>query len=238
MRLLPLTEFDCVFKPLVGRKAGVVDGWGNPGDRLLDAAARQLLEAFGILWQTVNPLAYPPGSYSVDCLLLFGGGSMGGPPICRKIREAAVRTGLPCIVLPQSFHAPEDCSRYRTVYVRERASLELCPNGVLAPDLALGYRFSDAGPPKLGRGVFLRKQGHSAFPGISKVDPAAFCDTVDDYIRFAGQYEHIVTDRLHLAITSLGLGRKATLLPVAYPKNRSMWETWLRGLGCGWSESP
>ncbi|NUQ61887.1 MAG: polysaccharide pyruvyl transferase family protein [Pirellulales bacterium] len=238
MRLLSMDRFALIFDGLREKRVGVVDGFGNPGDRLLDAAARQLLDAFGIRHVTVNPFADAPGTYPADVLLLAGGGSMGGPRQCVLIRQRALEHGLPCIVLPQSFHAPEECAAYEKVYVRERASLNLWPPGILGPDLALGYDFPAMPAPRFDRGVFLRADGHAMFADRGAVDPAAFCYTPQDYFAFVAAYRHIVTDRLHLAIVALGLGRKATLLPVAYHKNRSMWETWLKDLGCTWSDRP
>lgn len=238
-RLLPLSAFAHVFDPLKGQKVGIIDGFGNPGDRLLDCALRHLLEDFGIGWRTINPVADPPGqAHGLDVLLLAGGGSMGGPRECQIHRERGLATGIPCIVMPQSFHGPEDCSRYRTVYVRERASLNLYPRGVLAPDLALGYRFPAVPAPQYERGVFLRAAGHAKFADRAGVDPAAICYTPEDYFSFVAAYAHVITDRLHLAITAMGLGRRVTLLPVSYHKNRAMWEDWLRELGCEWADEP
>jgi hypothetical protein len=239
MQLLPLEKFAHVFEPLAGQTVGVVDGWGNVGDLLLYAATRQLLRAFGICWQTFNPLADAAGDMQLDSLLLFAGGSMGSALArpARVIREAALATGLPCIVLPQSFQTPEPLP-YTRVYVRERVSLTCCPNGILAPDLALGYDFPSVPAPVQDQGVFLRLHGESCFPARAKIDPAVFCHSPQEYIAFVAHYQHIVTDRLHLAITALGLKREVTLLPVAYHKNRSMWETWLRDLGCKWAKAP
>jgi exopolysaccharide biosynthesis predicted pyruvyltransferase EpsI len=53
----------------------------------------------------------------------------------------------------------------------------------------------------------------------------------------ATQYKRIITDRLHFAISGLILGRETTILPNSYHKNRSMYETWLRDLGCNFAEN-
>jgi len=237
-RLLPLDPFAPIFQPLVGQRVGIVDGYGNTGDRIVDAAARHLMRQFGIRWQTINPLADPPGSFALDVILLAGGGSMGGPRECVLHREAGLAWGLPCIVLPQSFHAPEDCRLFARVYVREPGSLEVYPQGILAPDLALGFEWPDVPAAQHDRGVFLSRGGHNLFSDRGLFDPAPICYTPQDYINHVAAYRHVVTDRLHLCITALGLDRKATLLPVAYHKNRSMWLTWLRDLGCLWADTP
>jgi exopolysaccharide biosynthesis predicted pyruvyltransferase EpsI len=239
MRLLPSSEFAHVFVPLAGKKIGIVDGWGNVGDDLIYAATRQVMRDFGLSWVTFNPLADNADDFNLDVLLLFGGGSMGAK-LARPamvIRQAALDTGIPCVVLPQSFHAPEDLP-YKRVYVREHASMAHCQGEVLAPDLALGFDFPEGLTPEKGTGVFLRVNGEPLFRRDSRCDPANFCHTPGEYIQFASRFEHIVTDRLHFAIVGLGLGRRVTLLPVGYHKNRSMWETWLKDLGCEWADSP
>jgi exopolysaccharide biosynthesis predicted pyruvyltransferase EpsI len=233
MRLLPIDKFADIFNPLAGKHVAVTDGLGNVGDRLIDAATRQLLKDFGLSWNTVNPFCDP---IEADYVLLAGGGSMGAWRAATH-RNAALASGVPCILLPQSF-MDEDDTPFHRAYVREVASLQWRPDGILAPDLALGYDFPETDEPLYEQGLFLRCDGHSMFPAIPKVDPCAVCHTVNQYLAVAEKYEHIVTDRLHLAIIALGIGRRATLLPVSYHKNRSMWETWLKDLGCEWADRP
>lgn len=238
MRLLSLDKFDIIFQPLIGKICGIVDGYGNPGDRLIDAATRQLLEEFGIKYITINPFCDDITSSSIDIILLFGGGSIGGPRQCILARHATLEYNLPCVILPQSWHKSEELSMYHKVYIREKASLSFYPNGIFAPDLALGYDFPKMPSPRLNKGIFLRKSGHAKFNHLKAVDPATFCYLPQDYFNFLSDYKHVITDRLHLAISALGLGRKTTLLPVTYHKNRSMWETWLKDLGCEWADEP
>jgi exopolysaccharide biosynthesis predicted pyruvyltransferase EpsI len=241
--LLPLDRFAPVFEPFSGRKIGLVDGEGNVGDRLLYAATRQLLRHFGLKWVTFHPFYDRREDFDLDCLLLFAGGSMGSDFMpARAIRKSALATGLPCSILPQSFITADESSLpWERVFVRERASLAHSSGGVLVPDVALGYDFPEPPPPEHGRVVCLRLNGHSAFPKKrypKKFDPAEWCYSPEQYVDFAAQYRHIITDRLHLAIIGLGLGRRVTLLPVAYHKNRSMYETWLKDLGCEWADTP
>jgi exopolysaccharide biosynthesis predicted pyruvyltransferase EpsI len=246
MRLLDLTHFNCIFSrfpALHGPRLGLVDGDGNVGDRLLQQATRQILQAFGLSWQTINILADPVESFRdrVDLLLLFAGGSMGGWRPARLLRQRALATGLPCILLPQTF-LDSEAGNYQRIYVRETASLRYCSQAHLAPDLALGYDFHETQRPSQGTGLFLRKDLSSLRtaqqPYAEALDPAEICYAPEDYIDFASQYEHLVTDRLHLAITGLGLGRRVTLLPNGHHGNRAVWETWLKELGCAWAERP
>lgn len=238
MRLLNLNHFEPIFGDLDGRRVGVVDGIGNTGDQLLYASTRQLLRAFNVPYQTVNVLADDVRRGDFDYLLLFAGGNMGYER-CTAIRKEAIKTGIPCIQLPQSWILFET-GPYHKVFARERASLERCPQAVLAPDLALGFDFPEPlGPAVCERGVFIRRFGHALFAGYpGSSDPVDFCHTPEEYYRCAERYAHVVTDRLHFAITALGMQRRVTLLPVGYPKNRSLWETWLRELGVEWADAP
>lgn len=237
MRLLPLNLFDPVFQPLLGKRVGVVDGIGNVGDFLLYTATRQLLRTYGVEFTTVN-LAAGDVPSGVDCLLLFAGGNMGYPP-CTAIRRQAFETGLPLYQLPQSWILYEQWP-FEKVFVREAASQQIYPLATLAPDLALGYDFPEPQPNShtIPLGVFCRNNGHAMFAGQGSGDPVDVCHSVEDYCQFAAKYKHVVTDRLHFAITAMGMGCSTTLLPVAYHKNRSMWETWLRDLGCEWQDQP
>ena len=235
MRLIPIENFDIIFKPLIGLKIGVVDGPGNVGDTLLQLSTRQLLDTYQISHQTVNPLAETISIGKFDKLLLFGGGNMGYSPAV-AIRRAAVNSGIPCIVLPQSVILFEE-QQFEEIYLREQTSLSLSPRGKLAPDLALGFDFPDNLPlPHIEHGLFLRRYGHAKFSGIA-ADPAEICNTPEEYWNLARLYKSITTDRLHFAICATAMGCNVTLLPVDYHKNKSMWEHCLKSLGCGWSDN-
>lgn len=235
MRLIPIENFDIIFKPLIGLRVGVVDGPGNVGDILLQLSTRQLLDTYQISHQTVNPLAETISIGKFDKLLLFGGGNMGYSPAV-AIRRAAVNSGIPCIVLPQSVILFEE-QQFEEIYLREQTSLSLSPRGKLAPDLALGFDFPDNLPlPHIEHGLFLRRYGHAKFSGIA-ADPAEICNTPEEYWNLARLYKSITTDRLHFAICAIAMGCNVTLLPVDYHKNKSMWEHCLKSLGCGWSDN-
>ena len=236
MPLLPLTAFHHVFEPFRGRSVGYVRVPGNVGDGLIEAATFQLFRAHGVDARVVDPAAGPG---DVESIVVAGGGSMGGLyPACRRVREQALAWGRPVTVLPQTFAGPEDLP-YARVYVREAASLAHRPDAVLAPDLALGLAVGVSGPPDRGEGVWLRADKEGRFAARpSSGDPALAAKTVLDYVRLAARYEHVITDRLHFAIAALLCGRRATLLPNAYHKNKAMYETWLRDIGCGWRDEP
>ena len=229
MGLLPPEAFAHVFDPLQGKRIGYVRPRGNVGDALIEWAAVQLFDVFGIDWQ----LQDPDGPADVDELVFAGGGSMGRLYDENwRLRGRCIERGRPMTILPQSFTSPEG-RQYMRVYVRERGSLRYAPEGVLAPDLALGFDYATRVKPRRRLGVFLRKDGERALARRWLCrDPAKICRTPQQYLDLAARYEHIVTDRMHFAISGLIVGRRVTLLPNSYHKNASMHETWLEDLGC------
>ena len=247
MRLLPLSEFAPIFEPLLGRRVGYVRTPGNVGDRLIEAATFQMLRRFGIDFAVTGPSS----ECEIDEWVLPGGGNMGSfYETNLRIRRQVVATGLPVSVLPQSFITPEHLA-YARVFVRERASLGLRPDAFLAPDLALGFEIPrhwrlglglDARwkrKPDLGEALWLRRDREALFADVPCAgDPAARCRTPFGYLWLAARHTHVITDRLHFAIAALMCGRKATLLPNLYFKNRSMFDTWLVDLGCEWAAAP
>lgn len=213
---------------------------GNVGDDLIHAATRQLFRRFKI--DAVKTLE------EADQVVMCGGGSIGIWDGCaearRKVYEYCEANGVPIILYPQSVGGADetipDIVGHR--FVREWNSLPLMPGARLMPDMALAYHVpKDHGPAKHGMGLFLRNDPEALFPDHpdSLGDPPRMVPRdLDEYFKLAAGYEHVITDRLHFAIIALLLKRKATLLPNKYHKNRGMWETWLKDLGCGWAENP
>lgn len=236
MRLLELEHFAPIFEPLSG-VVGVVDGLGNPGDWMIYQATRELLDAFDKRWITLNLHSPEP----VDVILLFGGGNMGDTyNECVQMRRIARSLGKPTVLLPQSFKAVE--KNFTKAFIRESYSNLFCEDGILAPDLALGLDWTPTTKqPEEEQGTFLRtdREGiHTRYQEHSRGDPALFTFSVEEYLDAVTDFQHIVTDRLHFAIAALMQKRHVTLLPNSYHKNRGVWETWLKDLGCWWANSP
>jgi exopolysaccharide biosynthesis predicted pyruvyltransferase EpsI len=234
MRLLSPEHFAKVLDPLRGKRIGYVRPDGNVGDQLIELATFQLFDTFGLRWHVVSLDRKPVA----DELVFGGGGNMGN--FYKKnwdLREKALSFGIPMTILPQSFMSPED-RPYKRVYVRERRSFEFCPHGILAPDLALGLDYSTTIEPQHDLGVFIRRdcELNVKRPWMAR-DPVRLCKTPEEYLQLAAQYRRIITDRLHFAVSGLILGRDTTILPNSYHKNRSMYETWLRDLGCHFAEN-
>lgn len=236
-RLLGPAAFAPVMEPLLGKTIGYVRPEGNVGDRLIEVAMIQLFAEFGVRWRRWRPDV--PGDAEGLEMLVFGGGGNMGSRYARNhaLRTTALETGLPVVVLPQSFTGPED-RPYTKVFVRERASLELRPDATLAPDLALGLQTVELPPARWDLGVFLRRdQERTGRKSLVPRDPVRWYRDPMEYILLASRYRQLVTDRLHLAVAGLHAGRDVTLLANDYHKNRSMHETWLAALGCKFAES-
>jgi hypothetical protein len=233
-RLLSLDAFSEVFADLKGKRVGYVPNPGNVGDAMIAAATAELLAKFKIQWRP-----WQEGKDAdLDVLAYGGGGSMGGNYYSAfELRQKMLASELPVVILPQSFMGPEE-GNYSKVFVRERDSLVHAPGAVLAPDLALGLAWRNDEPVVMERALFLRNDVEKLFDDPRSLgDPARMVDTWYDYLRLAGRCGWIITDRLHFAIAGLLCGRRVTLLPNSYHKNRSMYDTWLKDLGCEWSDT-
>jgi hypothetical protein len=237
-RLCDVDAFAAVLAPLEGRRVGYVRPEGNVGDRLIEVAMIQLFAAHGIRWRLWRP-DVPGDAEGLDLLAFGGGGNMGTRyPGNHALRGRALATGLPLIILPQSFTALED-RPFAAVFVRERASLALRPDGVLAPDLALGLATPAPRRPDRRLGIFLRRdQERAGRKPLLTRDPVRLCRDPLEYLALAARYERIVTDRLHFAIAGLHAGRDVTLVANDYHKNASMHATWLAAFGCRFAATP
>lgn len=234
-RLLPVAAFAHVFEPLVGKHVGYVKPVGNVGDHLIELGMMQLCGEFGVRWAEWKP----GSSGSFDALMFGGGGSMGiRYRRNHDLRSAALASGLPLTILPQSFTDAED-RPFARVYVREPYSLRrFRPDGVLAPDLALGLDWPAPATATRDLGVFLHRDCERTGRKPSRWrDPARTCRTPADYLSLAASHRRIVTDRLHFAIAGLHAGRDVTLVANDYYKNQAMHETWLEALGCRFAAS-
>lgn len=231
-RLLGPAAFSAVCEPLVGKRVGYVRPEGNVGDHLIEVAMIQLFADYGIRWRRWRPDG-AGDTDGLDLLVFGGGGNMGTRyPGNHDLRSRALATGLPVVILPQSFTSAED-RPYARVFVRERGSLAFRPDGVLAPDLALGIATAEPPLPRRDLGIFLRRdQERTGRKPLFFRDPIRLRRDPLAYLSLAARYRRIVTDRLHFAVAGLHAGRDVTLVANDYHKNHSMHETWLADLGC------
>ncbi len=227
-----------VFAPLAGKRVGLVHSpaTGNAGDRLIEAAAEQLLAAFGVAFRVVEP--DDAGARGADVLLLFGGGNYGHErcPVEADRRRRALATGRPCVLLPQTAYGVEP-GRYRAAFVRDVPSLAFVPHARLAPDLSLFYRPTRPAPaPRHRVGEFFTTSWEGYWPGRGEDPRHRFTDP-EDYLLHVADHEAVITDCLHAAIGGLIAGRRVTLLPTRLHKQRGAWEAYLRHLGCAWADA-
>lgn len=255
MRMLPLSAFDGLFQPMLGLRLGYVRGeFGNVGDTLQELALFRFVEHYGLDVAWLGPVAAgrEPWDWELidgrwdgrtpaglDGLLMFGGGNMGISGGSARIRAKAARSGLPMILLPNSWRAEERLPGAVRYCAREQESIRrFIPEAELWPDLALGFDFPEAPAAVEPCGVFMRSDREGQFPDARGNRGAPFEHVgkrdVLGYYKLAARFERIYTDALHFAICGLAAGREVTLLPGRYHKSWGMFESWLRGLGCRW----
>jgi len=247
----------------MGQRIGYVRGeHGNVGDTLQEKAFYGMAREYGLDVRWVSPTVRgrEPWDWEkadglwngkiplrdIDELVLFGGGNMGLKGGSWRIRQKALMHGLPITILPNSWRAPELLPTSVRLCARERESISLyAPRAELWPDIGLGYWFRQehvSHEPSRRLGIFLRDDREGRFSDTPGNQGAPFKligkRDVRGYLRLASDHRVVVTDALHFSICALAAGRRVYLLPGSYHKNRSMWETWLRNLGCLWAEDP
>lgn len=234
MQLFGKDYFRHVFEPLQGSRVALLPWAGNWGDELIYVSTLLLLREFEIDFQEEKE-----DFSQFDVLLFPGGGNLGNfYPETTKFALDAASAGKLCVALPQTLSSATNLEMFHKIYLREHFSLSYYPAGELAPDLALYYTYPDTKPEESGIGVFLRKDAEANWRFAGHGDAVKIATSMEDYIRLAGKFEHVVTDRLHFAIAALGQGRRVTLLPNVYHKNRGVWQDYLQQFGCEWSFRP
>lgn len=237
-RLLSDHCYSRVFSPHTGQRAGYLRADGNIGDWLIDAATRQLCEAFQIeLVEVQSHESLPSG---LEIIFSAGAGNFGRYENEIAKRAWALSTGLPVVVLPQTASGSTEWDKpFEAVWMRDFKSLRYHRHADLSPELALAYE----GPqyPIVHRevGLFLRRgwEETSEQHECDRGDPAGLAASVDDYLKLAASFEHVITNRLHFAIAALLQRREVTLLPNCYHKNQSVWAASLWQFGCQWADS-
>ncbi|PKN26922.1 MAG: hypothetical protein CVU64_16890 [Deltaproteobacteria bacterium HGW-Deltaproteobacteria-21] len=71
----------------------------------------------------------------------------------------------------------------------------------------------------------------------SRLDPVLCCRSFEEWFLLHARAKEIVTNRLHSSILGSILGKRTTLLPNSYHKNRSLWEFSLKSRGVLWREA-
>jgi exopolysaccharide biosynthesis predicted pyruvyltransferase EpsI len=242
--LLGYEKFDIIFNEIIGKKVYFVSNLGWTGDCLIDDAARQLFKHYEIKETSIE---------EADYFIESGGGNLGNGYYetylkRKKILDIAMQQNKKVIILPKSFYGniQEIPNCIYKLYAREKITKVLIKQSILAPDLALGYKYKGEITKPINRlGLFIRDD-ENLFNGKKYEnnlgDPRRIIEenklNFNHLFKLAMDYEIICTDRLHFAIASMIIGRKVILMPNSYFKNYGMWLTWLRELGCEWIHSP
>ncbi len=233
----PLVE--AIFEPYVGKKCLHFESYGNIGDKMIFETTYQIFNRLNISYTARfvgdnNDNILKSMIKDHDVVFWPGGGNMGnfymGNFMQRqKIAKKCEEYGVEFVILPQTWTGDESIIASKQ-YARDFRSI----NGRLAPDIALAYEVQQ---PELDFlktvkkekvGIFFRIDGEkTTIPEGNRGDPALLCETVSDYIRLAGQFEEIHTNRLHFAISGLHSGSQVVLYHNSYHKNQSVYQTWL-----------
>ena len=243
MPLISQARYEGLFLPLLNNRIGFLQLPGNHGDSMIAMATRQMFRMYSCDFREIGLDEVECGRLNspVTRLVIGGGGSMGKRYRWNyELRRKVLDLGVPVTVFPQTIvDSGEDLHVYEKIYARERTSAGLVDGIELFPDLALGLTWDCSADPGNETGVFLRSDWERSIADCeySIGDPVGLCSTVDEYIALAGDYQHIVTDRVHFAIAGLMHGVQVTLLPGAYFKNRSFHDSWLKQLGCRWANT-
>ncbi len=123
-----------------------------------------------------------------------------------------------------------------TVYLEHDTALNLTRDDVLRlagiePNPGRGYRLLSL---RLDHEKTDKRQQDLRYISI---DPVFFANSFAQWVRLHENAREVVANRLHSAILSTILGKRVTLIPNSWHKNRGVWEQSLRDRGTLWSDS-
>lgn len=222
---------------------------GNAGDGLITHATYELFERFNISYT-----AYHQSETALDGPVLIGGGGNLVEGRYTDVAELIQRhSPLKIVLLPHTVVGYADILARThdnlTLFLRDPVSHALAlangakeANTFLSHDLAFFLEPDHfAGFQGGGKGVLhaLRQDGEStgALPiGPDNLDLSLswngdiwtdrkFCRaSTESLASYIAQFDSVLTDRLHISILASMLGKRVTLLPNAYFKNRAIYE--------------
>jgi len=227
---------------------------GNTGDELIGAGSERFLRRAELdVWRSDGSIerAVERGDHRflraalegfTGIVFLPGGGNIGIYPENARLRAAVIASASNArgfLVLPQSCFRTEETLRQDgvTVWARESASHRVLEAaGVttrLVPDASFAM-VDTITPSPGGEGTFfiLRAPGTCE----ERVEHTLTVDGPADDLTFAlplgeietrlGPWGTVVSDRLHGGLIAIMMRKPTALLPVAYHKNASVYETW------------
>jgi exopolysaccharide biosynthesis predicted pyruvyltransferase EpsI len=239
--LLPIKEFKPLIDVIGGKRIFFDTSKGNSGDSLIRAGTK-------CLFSKINTTLEDNPSHA-DFIVWGGGGNLGkfyqvDWQKRQKLYEISRQFKKRMIILPQSVIDLEEVYPLETIFfLRERRSIELIRHAIFCPDLSFAFDESlTYASPTEDTGIYLRtdreKIADSILSQKSLGDPALLSKDYKDYFRLIERFSRIITNRLHFAIAGLMMGRKVSIMPNSYHKNRGMWEASLNEMGCDWMSPP
>lgn len=246
----PLLDF---FASLAGQHVHFFPKSGNAGDGLITHATYQLFERFNISYT-----AYHQSETAIGEPVLIGGGGNLIEGRYTDVADLIRRhTPHKIVLLPHTVVGYTDIVAKThdnlILFLRDPVSHALAmangaskANTFLSHDIAFFLEQDHfAKFQNRGKGILhaLRQDGESA--GALPIGPKnfdlslswngdiwidrEFCRaSTESLASFIAQYDSVLTDRLHISILSSMLGKRVTLLPNAYFKNRAIYEHSMR----------
>jgi hypothetical protein len=214
----------------------------NLGARWMALSMELMLKESGVMYGKHVGGVFPE-MYGGVLLLGVSRNSHEKSRVLKAVRERK----LNLIVLPQEMRYPPKGNFPNTAvffardvvgYRRVMKSSSTC---IMAPELTLGWPLDNDeynNRPFRDVGIWLRKDMLARWNHQGGVDPHSVAKKCTDFLSLAGRASVNITDRLHFAIASLLRKRRTILLPVLGEKNKPVYTTWLRDLGCEWATTP
>lgn len=247
--LMPLDAFQPIMDLLAGRKIYYHSTTGHAGDFLIQRGAYRLFHKVSVevIGECLPREVIDQSKLAeADFCVWPGGGNLGEfysstHERRRELCALSQKMGVRFVVLPQSVTPGrlEEFPADAVVFSREHRTKKLYPESILVPDLAMAVDDCKKRKSTEKLGVFLRTDDERAdFPHLERysIGDTRLPRNADAILALASQYEIVLTNRLHLAISALLQGRKVFLAKNGYFKNEAMYETWLKQLGCNWVE--
>lgn len=190
--------------------------WGNIGDQLIYAGARQLLSEIPYVERSVRDLTQISGH---TALLAGGGGWCGSYHEVPQFLELAEQRFERVIVLPSSFDMSVEAVKrsiarsHALIFAREEISYEQVRNlcrAELAHDTAFFFDFTPYRRHGHGTLTAFRTdpEARSHSVPVGNNDISASCESLDQWLWTIARHELVLTDRAHVMIAGAMLGKE------------------------------
>lgn len=232
--MLDLFRWQPILDAIAGRRCCYVANTttGNWGDRLIDLGTTRFLSAAGVHFARVEEshVSFTRRD-DYDVVLLFGSGSFGSrcSDVAMRRRRIMDHFRLPAILLPSSaWDCWEPFGESDHVFVRDHVSYLICRDAYrqlgVVPDLAEAAAIAVT-TPVAECGILLRCDSAGLYPDSAVLDPVT-AESLASYLATIAAFRRVFTDRLHVAIAAVVMGREVAVVPCRWHKIRGYYETW------------